>query len=456
MQINLEPKLSDGMPIDIDDRFLHAIRLMENSRKNVLITGRAGTGKSTLLEYFRRITRKSVAVLAPTGVAALNIKGQTIHSFFKFRPDTTVSTVRRLYPSQKQFYQNVDTIIIDEISMVRADLFDCMDAFMKANGKDPRLPFGGAQMVLVGDLYQLPPVVTKEEEGMFNGPYRSQYFFDSEAFGRLGVEHVELEKHHRQTEDYFIGLLNAIRSNTITGEQLDVLNMRVNASFVPDSSRMYITLTTTNRTADEINSRELARLGSTEHTYKAVIGGDFDSKTFPADEVLRVKEGMQVMMLNNDRVERWVNGSMGIVTGIKTGLSEYDLVQVRLDNGQEFDVGPNKWDMFRFSYDQSERKLMSKSAGSFMQYPIAPAWAVTIHKSQGKTFKNVIIDIGSGTFANGQLYVALSRCTTLRGIILRRPVGRRHIFTDQRIAAFLNGLDAVPAQTTTGDAQASA
>ncbi len=442
MQINLEPRLSDGMPIELDDRFKYVLNMMENSRENILLTGRAGTGKSTLLEYFRRVTRKSVAVLAPTGVAALNVRGQTIHSFFKFRPDITVGTIRRLYPSQKQFYQNIDVIVIDEVSMVRADLFDCMDAFMRANGKDPRLPFGGVQVVLVGDLYQLPPVVTKDEEGMFNGPYRSQYFFDSEAFARLGVKHVELEKHRRQTEGYFIELLNAIRSNTISEAQLDVLNMRVDDSFMPDSSRMYITLTTTNRIADEINSRELARLGSIVHTYNAMTGGDFDSKTLPADKVLQVKEGMQVMMLNNDRAERWVNGSMGIVTGISTGFSEHDLIQVRLDNGQDVEVGPNKWDMFKFSYDQSERKLMPRSAGSYMQYPIAPAWAVTIHKSQGKTFRNVIIDIGRGTFANGQLYVALSRCTTLKGIILRRPIEKRHILTDQRIVAFLNGMNA--------------
>jgi ATP-dependent exoDNAse (exonuclease V) alpha subunit len=337
---------------------------------------------------------------------------------------------------QRQTYLNIDTIVIDEISMVRADLLDCVDAFMRTNGKDASLPFGGVQMIFVGDLYQLPPVVTKAEEGMFKGPYKSQYFFDSNSFGRLDIQFIELEKHHRQTEEYFIELLNAIRNNVITNEQLDVLNLRLNASFVPDATKMYITLTSTNRVADEINAKELARLETKEHIYTATLGGDFDKKVLPADEVLRVKEGMQVMMLNNDKAERWVNGSVGTVIGINSGMTDRDVIIVRLSNGSEVEVAPNTWNMFKFSYDQKVRKLLPKNAGSFIQYPIAPAWAVTIHKSQGKTFKDVIIDIGSGTFANGQLYVALSRCTTLRGIILKRQIERRHILTDPRIVEF--------------------
>lgn len=436
MQENLEAQLLNGVPIELDDKFRAAVALMENSRNNLLITGRAGTGKSTLLEYFRSVTKKNIAILAPTGVAALNVKGQTIHSFFRFKPNITVDTVKKLYPMQRQTYLNIDTVVIDEISMVRADLLDCVDAFMRTNGKDASLPFGGVQMIFVGDLYQLPPVVTKAEEGMFKGPYKSQYFFDSNSFGKLDIQFIELEKHHRQTEEYFIELLNAIRNNVITNEQLDVLNLRLNASFVPDATKMYITLTSTNRVADEINAKELARLGTREHIYTATLGGDFDKKVLPADEILRVKEGMQVMMLNNDKAERWVNGSVGTVIGINSRMTDRDVIIVRLNNSSEVEVAPNTWDMFKFSYNQKEHKLLPKNAGSFIQYPIAPAWAVTIHKSQGKTFKDVIIDIGSGTFANGQLYVALSRCTTLRGIILKRQIERRHILTDPRIVEF--------------------
>ncbi|MDE1834338.1 MAG: AAA family ATPase, partial [Candidatus Micrarchaeota archaeon] len=330
MQGNLETQLLNGMPIEVDDKFKLALNLMEGSKTNLLITGRAGTGKSTLLEYFRSITKKNVAVLAPTGVAALNVKGQTIHSFFRFKPDITVDTVKKLSPMQRQMYLNLDAIVIDEISMVRADLLDCVDAFMKANGKDASLPFGGVQMIFVGDLYQLPPVVTKDEEEMFKGPYRSQYFFDSNSFRELSMQSIELEKHHRHTEEYFIELLNAIRNNTITAEQLDVLNLRLKPEFVPDGSKVYITLTTTNRVADEINTKELARLSSVEHLYNATLDGDFDKKILPADEVLRVKEGMQIMMLNNDRAERWVNGSVGKVIGINQGIADRDVIIVKL------------------------------------------------------------------------------------------------------------------------------
>ena len=329
MQGNLDVQMLNGVQIELDNRFRDAINLMENSRSNLLITGRAGTGKSTLLEYFRSVTNKNIAILAPTGVAALNVKGQTIHSFFRFKPNITVDTVKRLYSMQRQTYLNIDTIVIDEISMVRADLLDCVDAFMRTNGKDASLPFGGVQMIFVGDLYQLPPVVTKAEEGMFKGPYKSQYFFDSNSFGRLDIQFIELEKHHRQTEEYFIELLNAIRNNVITNEQLDVLNLRLNASFVPDATKMYITLTSTNRVADEINAKELARLETKEHIYTATLGGDFDKKVLPADEVLRVKEGMQVMMLNNDKAERWVNGSVGTVIGINSGMTDYVIKQYK-------------------------------------------------------------------------------------------------------------------------------
>ncbi len=438
MQGNLGAQLSlNGSNIELDEQFKSALSLMENTNDNLLITGRAGTGKSTLLECFRSITKKDIAILAPTGVAALNVKGQTIHSFFRFKPDITIDTVKKLHQYQGQIYAHIDALIIDEVSMVRADLFDCMDAFMRKNGKDHSLPFGGVQLILVGDLYQLPPIVTKDEEGMFSSHYKSQYFFDSNSFNSLNMHFIELQKHRRQTDPYFIELLNAIRENKITEEQLAVLNLRLKPGFVPDSSKTYVYLTTTNRVADGINEEALARLRAAQHTYAAEIEGDFDKKTMPADELLKVKEGMQVMMLNNDKLEQWVNGSVGKVIGVRPDPGGKDVISVRLNDGMEVSVNPHTWEMFRFSYDPIAHKLLPKKVGSFTQYPIAPAWAVTVHKSQGKTFKDVVIDISGGTFANGQLYVALSRCTTLHGITLRQEIERRHIMTDQRVVDFL-------------------
>ncbi len=429
--------------IDLNDDFKAALEMMDGTDKSMLITGRAGTGKSTLLEHFRSITSKKVAVLAPTGVAALNVSGQTIHSFFRFRPDITPDTVRSLNRYQKQMYEKIDAIVIDEISMVRADLLDCVDIFMRLNGKDRSLPFGGVQVILVGDLYQLPPVVTSNEAEMFKAHYKSQYFFDSHVFMDLKIEFVELRRNYRQTDAAFIGLLNAIRENNIIDEDLAEINKRYQPFFSPSASEKYITLTTTNALADSINEGHLARLPGSTHMYRAKADPAFDKKVLPADEELKIKVGMQVMLLNNDKGGQWVNGSIGEVKGIAPGINN-DIISVRLTSGLEVEVLPNKWDLFKFSYDTKSTTLISKSAGSFIQYPIMPAWAVTIHKSQGKTFDKVIIDIGSGTFAHGQLYVALSRCTTLEGIVLRKKIEKKHIMMDQRIVDFLKKIEQGP------------
>ena len=435
-QRNSSPKPA----ININAQSHLALDIMENTSKSILITGRAGTGKSTLLEHFRSITYKNVAVLAPTGVASLNIKGQTIHSFFRFRPDITPDTVRSLNRYQKQMYEKIDAIVIDEISMVRADLLDCVDIFMRLNGKNRSAPFGGVQMIFVGDLYQLPPVVSASEAEMFKSHYKSQYFFDSHAFADLKIEYLELQKNYRQTDAGFISLLNSIREDIATDKSLDAINSRYQPFFSPQPSEKYITLTTTNALADSINQRHLDLLAGTTHIYSAKADPAFDKKVLPADEELKIKVGMQVMLLNNDKGGQWVNGSIGEVIGIAPGMNN-DIINVRLNSGAEVEVLPNKWDLFKFSYDTKSTKLVSKSAGSFTQYPIMPAWAVTIHKSQGKTFEKVIIDIGSGTFAHGQLYVALSRCTTLEGIVLRQKIEKRHIMMDRRIVGFLRNYE---------------
>ncbi len=424
--------------IEMNEEFRGALGLMDNTSSNIFITGRAGTGKSTLLEYFRSVTKKNVAVLAPTGVAALNVGGQTIHSFFRFKPGITPDSVRRAFRHDAEMYRSLDAIVIDEISMVRADLMDCVDRFMRLNGKDMELPFGGVQMILIGDLYQLPPVVEDGEREMFRAHYKSPYFFDSHSFGSLNVQFRELKKHYRQREQDFITLLNAIRNNSITDEQIGRINSRVQASFEPKANEHYITLTPTNRLAEQINSERLLKVASSSYNYRAMVDGEFDKKVHPADEHLILKQGAQVMMLNNDAARRWVNGSMGEIIEMQRGRDGSWTILVRLLDGTQVMVEPHTWDLSRFSYDSASKRLVSRKVGSFTQFPMMLAWAVTIHKSQGKTFDNVIIDLGSGTFAHGQLYVALSRCTTMEGVVLKRPVERRHIMMDGRVVEFLD------------------
>jgi hypothetical protein len=445
--MGLQNRLSnDGNELEINKEFRAALNLLENTSQNIFITGEAGTGKSTLLEYFRAITEKNVAVLAPTGVAALNVKGQTIHSFFHFKPDITVEKVRPMGHFGSGMYKAIDTIIIDEISMVRADLLDCVDRFMRLNGRDSSRPFGGVQMAFIGDLYQLPPVVTDDEEEIFKTHYKSQYFFDSHSFKNLPFELIELEKHYRQTDKHFIELLNSIRNNSATSEHIKAINTKFNPFFNPGDSSIYITLTTTNKLADMINNEHLSRIKKREYIYNALIKGDFNKKVLPADEVLSIKEGSQIMMLNNDKQKRWVNGSIGKIISIEGYDDEKDCIKVELVDGPTVEVEPNTWELFKFSYDVATKKLRSDKTGSFTQYPMMLAWAVTIHKSQGKTFDKVIIDIGDGTFAHGQLYVALSRCRTLDGIVLKKRIDKKHILMDERISSFLVDKGQKPSQ----------
>jgi ATP-dependent exoDNAse (exonuclease V) alpha subunit len=428
-----------GTHLEMNEEFRSAIGAMESGNASLFITGRAGTGKSTLLEYFRTVTTKNVAVLAPTGVAALNVRGQTIHSFFHFKPDITPDTVRRTSRQNRSMYSALDALIIDEISMVRADLLDCVDRFMRINGRDADLPFGGVQLILIGDLYQLPPVVPSSEVEIFRTHYKSPYFFDAHSFRELRIRRIELRKHYRQKEQEFIGLLNAIRNNAISDAQIGQLNSRVDPTFEPAAGDHYVTLTPTNSLADGINEERLGRIGGPAYNFKAHVGGDFEKKAHPADERLSLKVGAQVMMLNNDGARRWVNGSMGEVTAIRDAADGNKSVEVRLIDGpvETVEVQPHTWELFRFSYNEQARKLISSRVGSFTQYPMMLAWAVTIHKSQGKTFDRVVIDLGAGTFAHGQLYVALSRCTTMGGIVLKKPVDRRHIMMDPRVTEFL-------------------
>lgn len=427
----------DTPGIELNDQFLHALNIMEDTDRNVFITGRAGTGKSTLLQHFRNITKKNIVVIAPTGVAAVNVKGQTIHSFFGFKPDITPEMVKGLEPRKKTIYKKLDAIIIDEVSMVRADLMDCIDEFLRIHGKNKNKPFGGIQMIFIGDLYQLPPVVTSRDRVIFGSLYRSPYFFDSMVFSSsFEMDFIELEKVYRQRDDRFLKILNAIRNNTASDDDIAELNERYMPDF-HDEEGFYIYLTTTNDLADSINIERLSELKGREYSYHGSIEGDFDIKDIPTGMEIRIKKGAQVMLLNNDPKGRWINGSIGKVSDIEKIKGEPDTIFIELQSGEIVDVVPYTWEMYEYHYDKRAKTIISNVIGTFTQYPLKLAWAVTIHKSQGMTFDRAIIDIGRGTFSHGQLYVALSRCTTFNGLILKRPISKKHIFMDRRVVDFV-------------------
>ncbi len=425
-----------GQPIEINEQFKQALDIMENTDRCLFITGRAGTGKSTLLSYFRNITRKKMVVLAPTGVAALNVKGQTIHSFFRFKPGITLKMVKKLHSSQEgiSIYRKLETIVIDEISMVRADLLDCVDRFLRLNGPDPDRPFGGIQIIFIGDLYQLPPVVAGQEKKGFASLYRTPYFYSARVFEELQMEFLELEKIYRQHDPDFINLLNSIRNRSIGEEGLDWLNSRYRPEFEPSPGDFYIYLTTTNEMASGVNNIQLNQLDSPLYTLRGVIEGDFADEYLPTAVDLQVKAGAQIMLLNNDADGRWVNGSIGEIREFCED-EEGNRIIIAVLPGGRVEITPFTWEIYRYTVD--EGSIQSEVIGTFTQYPLILAWAITIHKSQGKTFDRVVIDIGRGAFAHGQTYVALSRCTTFEGIILKRRILKKHIRTDFKVVDFL-------------------
>lgn len=426
--------------IELNEHFLKALEVMENTSRHVFITGRAGTGKSTLLEYFRANTKKRIAVLAPTGVAALNVRGQTIHSFFMFKPSVTPEAVKRtpkLGKNARELYRELDAIVIDEVSMVRADLLDCIDLFLRINGKKKKEPFGGVQMIFIGDLYQLPPVVKGKDREIFQDKYPSPYFFDALSFRELELEFVELEKIYRQRDERFIALLNTIRNNTVKDEHLALLNTRCKPDFHTDPDEFYVYLTPTNSMAEDINLRQLSAIKGEPVTLEGYLYGDLTEDSLPTESLLTLKEGAQVMLVNNDPAGQWVNGSIGRVIGFDYDGKEIKTIGVELSSGEVVEVNRYRWELYEYYYDKERKSVESRVTGSFTQFPLKLAWAVTIHKSQGKTFDRVVIDIGKGAFAPGQVYVALTRCTSLEGIVLKRPIEKKHIFVDRRIVKFI-------------------
>ena len=432
--------MSEETEIEFNEQFTKALHLLQHGSHNVFVTGKAGTGKSTLLRYFRAHTSKKIVVLAPTGVAALNVGGETIHSFFRFKPGTTPDKVRRARKKEAEIYRELSAIVIDEASMVRADLMDCVDAFMRLNGREPGKPFGGAQLILFGDLYQLPPVVTSAEREVFSTYYPGPYFFNSRVIAEAKIEYLELEKIYRQKDKGFIEILNAIRNNRVSPAQLAQLNRRVGADVETGGRGLIVRLLTTNADAAEINNERLRGIDGRSHIYKAETSGQFTRDAYPADEELHLKAGAQVMMLNNDPDGRWVNGTMAAVQDIMRGPEgQPDLIHVRLADGSVEEVEPHAWELFHFTYDPEAKKIKTETAGVFTQYPLKLAWGITIHKSQGKTFERAVIDLGRRAFAAGQTYVALSRCTALEGLSLARAVRPNDVMTDWRIVRYVTG-----------------
>jgi len=414
------------MQLEINNEFKQAFELIANTNDNVFVTGNAGTGKTTFLRYYMTRAQKKTVVLAPTGVAALNAGGETVHSFFDFKPDITLAKVKKKKLTDKSIYRKVETIIIDEASMLRCDILDCIDKFLRVNREAHREPFGGVQMVFIGDLQQLPPVVKREEAHIFNSVYKSPYFLSAYSLNEAMLHTVELKKIYRQTEGDFVTLLNSVRNGRAGDAELAVLNQKVSAQA---GKACTIYLTTTNKKANSINAQYLSQLPEENAVFVAETENiDEESGALPAEYELVLKKGAQVMMVNNDSRDRWVNGSIGTVESIKSDLnSDKVLIYVKFPNGRIEAVEPYKWELFKYKWNDDLKQIETESAGFFKQYPLKLSWAVTIHKSQGKTFDNVIIDMEYGAFAPGQLYVALSRCTSFDGICLSRPLTKRDI-----------------------------
>jgi|CXWL01.1.fsa_nt_gi ATP-dependent exoDNAse (exonuclease V) alpha subunit len=412
----------------VTPEFGHAFDLLENTTQNIFLTGKAGTGKSTFLQYFRENTEKQIAVVAPTGVAALNVSGQTIHSLFRLSPRFVDQDAIKY--DRRKIFKELELLIIDEISMVRADVFDGINRFLQLARKNNE-PFGGVQICAIGDLFQLPPIVSNEEKEFFAQYYSSPFFFATKSYESAKFQTIQFSTIHRQNDAVFINILNAIRSGNCNKDSLAILESRVKPKATPAQGTLV--LTTTNALAENINSKRLAQLTADIHIYNGEIKGEFGMKgaRLPSPEQLELKVGAQVMFVKNDSDGRWVNGTIGIVESLAD-----EEIKVRVGDIIH-DVEQEKWKTIGYEFSEIEGKILEKTLGSYAQFPLMLAWAVTIHKSQGKTLDRVIIDLGSGAFAAGQLYVALSRCRTLSGIALKQPVTKNDIRCDASVTEFM-------------------
>jgi ATP-dependent DNA helicase PIF1 len=413
-----------------------AIEQMLNTKNNLYITGDAGTGKTTLLNHFLEKTTKNVVVLAPTGMASVQIDGETIHSFCRFNTDPgwhmlESNKIHKLADNRK--VKAVNTLIIDEVSMVRSDMLDCLDYFFRVNKGKMRIPFGGVQVILFGDHFQLPPVLRSDEKADFYERYTTEYFFGAKSYPKLNINYIKLTRNYRQSDATFIRLLGYFRYGLINDEVLNWVNSRL-LKHESDVKKNRIIITARNQTATDTNYHYLEELTADEVQFRAIIFGTFKPETSPAEKFLILKVGAQVMFIKNDSEKRWVNGTIGTVAELGK-----DYVKVKIGK-KILDVETASWQNHTYSFDEAKGEVVKELVGEFTQFPLKLAWAVTIHKSQGQTFDECEIDLGSGAFVFGQSYVAFSRCRSIEGICLTKPLRAKDIKTDPKVVAFDRGV----------------
>lgn len=433
------------MELDLNNKeWQSALQIINKTRRSLFLTGKAGTGKSTFLRYVAQNTKKKHVILAPTGIAAINAGGATLHSFFRlpFHPliptDNRYNT-RNIRKTLKysndhcKLLREIELTIIDEISMVRADIIDFIDKVLRIYCRNMREPFGGKQLLLVGDIYQLEPVVTDDDRKLLHPFYESFYFFSARVFKEMKLVCIELRKVYRQTDSTFIGILDHIRNSTADDRELQLLNERVGKPTATSGGTLAITLASRRDTVDYINEQKLKRLTGHSTIFNGEISGEFPLTSLPTPMELHVKPGAQVIFIKNDKDKRWVNGTLGVIAGID---ETEGIISVITEDGNEYDVERDIWENIRYTFNEKEQKIEEQLLGTYRQFPMRLAWAITIHKSQGLTFRQVNIDFTGGVFAGGQAYVALSRCTSMEGICLKEPIKKRDIFVRPEVVRF--------------------